>query len=409
MSFFMLILFLLTGPAQSDNQQPLSLSVEQAVEMAYQKNYSIQVLAQEIEGLKAQTKIDSAWPDTEIGVDVAGLNFSQTNPQPEKEISFGLTQILPYPGKLKLKSRAGQTLEEEARLNLERQKILLAAEVKKVYYRCQYLNRTLNTLEKNLELLEEIQKNATARYALSTVPFTDILRVRLETARTKNDLLEARREQTSALAELNFLLGREKDAPLYLTTSLEDRTETEQLPGLAEKKKVQSPNLQIARLRQARAEIMGQIADKNRLPDFSLGLFSPSKRWGAAGFSFGLSYPLFSRKRLTGEKELAVAEKQKALIESLAAERFYESRKNQAWNEVRQAEQQVRIFEESLLTDTETEIEKALNDYRLGRLDSLGLLDLFRNASLVKLEYFRALYLYQTSLADWEKAGEDYE
>ncbi|MGB9893449.1 MAG: TolC family protein, partial [Candidatus Saccharicenans sp.] len=321
----------------------------------------------------------------------------------------GLVQIVPCPGKLKLKVRLGETYEKEAQLKLEKEKILLATEVKKAYYRSLFNQQTVNILEKNLEMLEEIQKNAVSRYALSAVSYTDILRVRLEIARTRNDLLEARKDQAISLSELNLLLGLEKDTPLSLTSSLEDRPENLKLEKLIENRRAQSPTLQMIRIRQTRADILDQVASKDRLPDFSFGLFSPSKKWGAAGFSFGLSYPLFSRKRISGEKELAVAEKQKALLSALAAERFYESRKRQVLNEINQAEQQIKIFEDNLLQDTEAELEKALNDYRLGRLDSLGLLDLYRNSSLVRLEYYRALYLYQVSLAELEKAGEDYE
>ncbi|MGC8745026.1 MAG: hypothetical protein ACP5SQ_00160 [Candidatus Saccharicenans sp.] len=54
-------------------------------------------------------------------------------------------------------------------------------------------------------------------------------------------------------------------------------------------------------------------------------------------------------------------------------------------------------------------LKKALSDYQLGKIDSLNLLDLYRSSAQVELEYYRALYLYLSALAELERAGEDYE
>ncbi|MBC7362314.1 MAG: TolC family protein [Candidatus Aminicenantes bacterium] len=410
MSLFMIFLSLmLAATPQEEPVQPVTLSVEQAVEIAFQKNPTIQVLVQEIESAKAQTLINSSLPDAEAGLEVEALGFTGTARNSESEFSFGLIQPFPFPGKLKLRARIGESYESEARLRLEKEKILLASEVKKAYYRCLLNQKTEETLGKNLELLEEIQKNAISRYALGAVPYTDLLRVRIEIARTRNALFEARKELAMSFSQLNQLLGLEKDTPLELTSTLQYQPLSQQPDQLIEKAKASSPTLKISSLQKSRSELLVKLAEKNRLPDFSFGFYTPSHRLGAAGFSFGLSYPLFSWKRLTGEKQLAAAEVQKAVFAALATEKFYESRKKQALSEIRQAEQQVKAFEESLLMETEAELEKALNDYRLGRLDSLNLLDLYRNASLVRLEYYRALYFYHCSLAEFERAGEDYE
>jgi len=76
---------------------------------------------------------------------------------------------------------------------------------------------------------------------------------------------------------------------------------------------------------------------------------------------------------------------------------------------VDQAGQRVKIFEDSLLEDSKAELEKALNAYRLGQLDSLHLLDLFQAARQMNFEYQQAIYFYLCALADFYSAGEDYE
>ncbi|MDH7574999.1 MAG: TolC family protein [Candidatus Saccharicenans sp.] len=408
MSFVMLFLLILSPVAQDQPLPALPLSVEQAVELAWRQNPTLQALARDTEVARGQTWMDSALPDTELGLDVAGLNFPGTGTV-EQETSLGLVQAIPFPGKLKLRARVGRVTEEEAGLRLERARLRLASEVRKAYYRSLLQQKTVEILLKNLELLAEIQKNAISRYALSAVPYSDILRVKLETARVRNDLLEAKKELTLSRQELTRLLGLKDDRELLLTSSLEPAPADWPLEEALARKKELSPTLRLARLRRDRAELLIRLAERNRLPDFSFGLFSPSKKLGATGFSLGLSYPLFSRKRLAGEKTLAEAERQKAGFEIQAAESFFESRCRQAAAEIIQSREQVRIFEESLLQDSGAELEKALEDYRLGKIDSLGLLDLYRGFSLVRLEYYRAIYLQRAALAEFEAAGEDYE
>ncbi len=408
MSFIMLFLLILSPVAQDQALPVLPLSVDQAVELAFRQNPALLALAGDIEAARGQTRIDSALPEAEIGLEVAGLNIPGAGTV-EQETSLGLVQAIPFPGKLKLRARAGRAAEEEAVLKLERARLRLASEVRKAYYRSLLQQKTVEILLKNLELLEEIQKNAISRYALSAVPYSDIIRVRLETARTRNDLLEARKELTLSRQELSRLLGLKVNQELLLTSGFEPAPDDWTLEEALARKKELSPTLRLARLRRDRAELLVRLADRNRLPDFSLGLFSPSKKPGATGFSLGLSYPLFSRKRLAGEKMVAEAERQKAGFEIRAAESFFESRTRQAAAEIAQSREQIKIFEESLLQDSGAELEKALQDYSLGKLDSLSLLDLYRSLSLVRLEYYRAIYLCQAALAEFEAAGEDYE
>ncbi len=408
MSFVLLFLLIFSQGAQVERPPSLPLSVEAAVELACRQNPALLALAGEVDAARGRTGIDSALPEAEIGLEVAGLKFSGAGTV-EQETSLGLLQIVPFPGKLKLRERAGRVAEEEAALRLQRARLLLASEVRKAYYRSLLQQKTVEILLKNLELLEEIQKNAVSRYALAAVPYSDILRVRLETARTRNDLIEARKELAVSLQELTGLLGLKPDQELVLTSGLEAGQPVSEPEELLTRKKELSPTLRLTRLRQDRAELLVRLADLGRRPDFSFGLFAPSKKLGAAGFSLGLSYPLFSRKKLTGEKILAEAERQKAGFEIQAAERFFESRSRQAAAAIVQSREQVRIFEDSLLQDSGAELDKALEDYRLGKLDSLSLMDLYRSFSLVRLEYYRALYLYLTALAEFEAAGEDYE
>jgi outer membrane protein TolC len=67
----------------------------------------------------------------------------------------------------------------------------------------------------------------------------------------------------------------------------------------------------------------------------------------------------------------------------------------------------VRIFEQNLLKDLEDEFRIGVSQYRIAKVEFLNVLDLYRTYVEARLERLKSLYLYLTSLADLEVAGED--
>jgi outer membrane protein TolC len=399
---------LLSSP-QGTPVKSVNLSLEEAVAVAFERQPGLRLLEQEIQRARATTLIDSALPAAEDGLSVEGLGLSEKARRNDPEYSLGLTQPLPFPGKLGLKSSLGETYEQEASLQLEKGKILLAAQVKKAYLKCLLSQQAVDFMSQNLETLNDIQHNALSRYSLGSVPYSEVLRLKIELVRSQNDLYSARQELAADFSRLKLLLGFEEETTINLTSALTYQELPDRPEALLAKARATSPTLKLAGLKKGRSELLVKLARKDRWPDFSLSFFTPSRRWGAVGFSLGVNWPLFSRKSLKGEKLLAESEQQRAQISLEAADRFFDSQKRLALAAVDQAGQRVKIFEDSLLEDSKAELEKALNAYRLGQLDSLHLLDLFQAARQMNFEYQQAIYFYLCALADFYSAGEDYE
>ena len=409
MSILIVFLSMLLSSPQGAPVKSVNLSLEEAVSVAFERQPGLRLLEQEIQRARATTLIDSALPAAEAGLSVEGLGLSEKARRNDPEYSLGLTQPLPFPGKLGLKSSLGETYEQEASLQLEKGKILLAAQVKKAYLKCLLSQQAVDFMSQNLETLNDIQHNALSRYSLGSVPYSEVLRLKIELVRSQNDLYAARQELAADFSRLKLLLGFEEETTINLTSALTYQELPDRPEALLAKARATSPTLKLAGLKKGRSELLVKLARKDRWLDFSLSFFTPSRRWGAVGFSLGVNWPLFSRKSLKGEKLLAESEQQRAQISLEAADRFFDSQKRLALAAVDQAGQRVKIFEDSLLEDSKAELEKALNAYRLGQLDSLHLLDLFQAARQMNFEYQQAIYFYLCALADFYSAGEDYE
>lgn len=401
-----LLIMIAVVPSPGDD----GFTLEQAVTVALKNNPGVLSALKEAEASLGRRLQLEAIPDPEVLFSDEGLGLGRRSKvEGEKEISFGIQQSLEFPGKRALRSRVGKYGERIALLEVERAKLVVGAEVKRAYYKTVLSSKTVSSLEGTLALLDRFIETAAARYQAGAVPYLDVLRARVEKARTQNELLEARNELRTDKVRLNILMGRRGDDPLELMTGLAFVPPAGDLAAVREEALSTRPSLKIAGLKLERAIAGLMLSRKNLLPDFSVGLFSPSLRANAWGFAVGITVPLYWWKKQKGETIEAAAEKDIEVLSRDSAERRLLARIEEAYSNVTTAAEQVKVFKEKLLGEVESELQLSLTSYGLGKTEALDLLDISRTYRTTQLEYLKALYLYLVSAADLEAAGEDSE
>ena len=385
-------------------------TLEQAVAAALKSNPRVLSALKEAEASLGRKLQLEAIPDPEVLFSNEGLGLGHLSKVAgEKEMSFGIQQSLEFPGKRALRSRVGKYGEHIALLEVERAKLVVGAEAKRTYYKTVMSSKTISSLEGTLALFDRFIETAAARYQAGAVPYLDVLRARVEKARAQNELLGARNELRTDKVRLNILMGRRGDDPLELMTGLAFVPPAGDLAAVREEALSTRPSLKIAGLKLERAIAGLMLSRKNLLPDFSVGLFSPSLRANAWGFAVGITVPLYWWKKQKGETIEAAAEKDIEVVSRDSAERRLLARIEEAYSNVTTAAEQVKVFKEKLLGEVESELQLSLTSYGLGKTEALDLLDISRTYRTTQLEYLKALYLYLVSAADLEAAGEDSE
>ncbi len=401
-----LLIMIAAVPSPGDD----GFTLEQAVTVALKNNPGVLSALKEAEASLGRRLQLEAIPDPEVLFSDEGLGLGRRSKvEGEKEISFGIQQSLEFPGKRALRSRVGKYGERIALLEVERAKLVVGAEVKRAYYKTVLSSKTVSSLEGTLALLDRFIETAAVRYQAGAVPYLDVLRARVEKARAQNELLEARNELRTDKVRLNILMGRRGDDPLELMTGLAFVPPAGDLAAVREEALSTRPSLKIAGLKLERAIAGLMLSRKNLLPDFSVGLFSPSLRANAWGFAVGITVPLYWWKKQKGETIEAAAEKDIEVLSRDSAERRLLARIEEAYSNVTTAAEQVKVFKEKLLGEVESELQLSLTSYGLGKTEALDLLDISRTYRTTQLEYLKALYLYLVSAADLEAAGEDSE
>lgn len=401
---FLALAFRASGLAQT-RPEPGVLTMEQAVQAALARHPDILAARAEIEAAAARRLQAEARPDPSVALGTAAIPFSLSGRAGETEIELGIEQTFEFPGRRALRTDVARFSEETAALELVRVRLLLAARVRKAYLRVVLADRTLASILVAEGHLDEVIDAIQVRYTAGRAAYADVLRARVDRARLRNRAIEERRERQEASAVLNFFLGRPAGEPLRVSSEISlpplGPSAADLKAALAER-----PSVRIAALSVEQAAAAERLAGLNGRPDLTAGLFVPSKRLSAWGFSLGLSLPL-SGKRRAGERAEAAAERDSRLAAADGLRRRFEAAIDSAYESARLADEQVRVFELQLLTGLEDELAVDLELYALGRLEAYALIDLHRAAAEARLEYLRAVYNAAVARVDLDIAGED--
>lgn len=397
-------IFVTALPAQE------GLTIEKAVEIAQSRNPDVLAARTAVEAARGRTLQLKSRPEPRILASLEGLPIPGLKKEGDQtEVNLGIEQLFEYPGKRSLREEIGCQGEDLAQAELERVQLLVAARVKKAYWKAAFAGSAAQAMGRSESRLDTLVADLQAKYRTSAASYADVLRARAEKARLRNQIIEQTQERYAAGLELNALLGRAADEPIELLTDMSFSPLAADLPGLWENARATRPSFMIAALSQARAASAVKLAGLGNRPDLLAGFFLPSVRTNAWGISVGLTMPFLRPGRADGAAMEAGAEAEFARISAEALDRRVRSVLERTYNAAKAAEEQVLVFEKSLLTELEGELQIQLEYFRYGKVEAFSLLDLHRTYVLAEVEHLRALLSYNLALVDLEVAGEETE
>jgi outer membrane protein TolC len=389
------------APALMAGDRPVTL--EDAVARAINSHPAVLKAQKEVDAARGRRLQLEAVPNPELSFEAVGLPL--WNSRHDQEFSLGLRQRLEFPGKRSLRREIGRSGEDQAALELERVRNVVRGRTERAYFRAAYSLSRVADLESILATLKEYSELAAERYKSGQVPYLDVIRGRLESLRVRNEIVEARRELKERTMALGLLMGDERYEPLEFTTGIGFfplGRSFEELKAAA----LAGSTLRLAAARGKQAGLSLSLARKSGLPDFTVGLFTPSKKLGEWGVEVGLTLPLF-RKEYRGAAVEAEAMSEQAAIDSLGQARRVLLVLERSYADVQALEEQIGLLRDSLIRDVEESLKAGLISYQYGKTDALGVLDIVRSLKEARTEFLRALLNHRLALIEIAAAGED--
>jgi cobalt-zinc-cadmium efflux system outer membrane protein len=379
------------------------LSLEKAVETALARNPEVLAARAEVEAARGRRMQLEAVPNPELSFEAVGLPL--WNSRHEQEFSLGLRQRLEYPGKRVLRRDIGRSGEDQTALELERVRNVVRGRTERAYFRAAYSLNKVTDLESILATLKEYSELAAERYKNGQVPYLDVIRGRLESLRLRNEIVEARRELKERTMSLGLLMGAERYEPLEFSTAIGFSPLVQSFEEL-KTAALAGTTLRLTAAKAKQAGLSLSLARKSGLPDFIVGLFTPSKRLGEWGVEVGLTLPLF-RQEYRGAAVEAEAIVEQAAIESRRQARRILLVLERSYADIQALEEQIGLFRDALMRDVEESLKAGLISYQYGKTDALGVLDIVRSLKESRAEYLRALLNHRLALIELAAAGED--
>ena len=147
---------------------------------AEQNNSQIKAAQQSWQAARQVPSQVSTLPDPQINVQQVNVGsprpFAGYTNSDFSYIGLGISQDLPYPGKLRLRGEIAKRDADVTQQQFESVRRSVLSGIKSVYFQLAYLSKTQRILENDGQLLQQVEKAADARYRSGLGNQQDLLR-----------------------------------------------------------------------------------------------------------------------------------------------------------------------------------------------------------------------------------------
>ncbi len=318
-------------------------------------------------------------PTLSLGIQNDGFGRLQIGAAETSWYSLELSQPLPWPGKLRLRTAVAALAADSVGAAIARAQLSAEADVRRAYLGLILARERLALLEQLDALWQKSAGIARKRYETGEGAQSDVLRAQLEFNRLRKRRWALQAEEQTQIQALNRLRARPLDEPIPTAAKVSEieTPRVEELETVLVRARAASPELVVARLGVSRAQTQTQLARRERFPDFNLsagimprGGLEPMWRAGV-----GIGLPVWSyrkQSRAVRESDVrAAAEGESAeAVEQILGLRVAERRVALAT-----LVNTIQLYRDGLLVQSQSTVESTLAQYSVGNVTFASVLD----------------------------------
>jgi len=359
-----------------------NLTLRTALEYGATNNPQIQAAFNQWKGVEQNIAVQKGLPDPTLSY---GYYFepveTKTGPQNQR---FGLNQNIPGFGKLAMKKAIATDLAAASGARYQREKLGLGLAIAHAYAELHYLKRSIEITRDRIQLIQTLEEVARTRYKAGA-SMAAILQAQVELGRLEdrlNSLTDLRAPQT---ARLNAALNRPANAQLPWPADLPYQAVDGTFDPLA------NPELAELGHRINQGEHQVQLAKRQRLPDFALGVQYIDTGDGEDPIigTVGITLPIwFGKNRARIESAAYLKTAAQLTLENRT--QTLEADIRQALFELRDADRKINLYRDSLIPKALQSLEVNRKGYEAGQMEFINLIDAERMLLEFQLSHERA-------------------
>jgi len=331
-----------------------------------------------------QPRVESAYYDWLASVE----RITEARSLPDPQFTFqmdiqnvitsvmpGLMAAIPWPEKLRTGAHAASAESESKYFVFQSAVYSSAYEVKSAFYRLHFLEEKIRVDGETLELLGNLQLAARAQNETGKGTLQDILRAQIEEDSLKNEIANLKDSRSELMARFKAALGLQATDPEPPLPRFESTTLDLTADQVLEAAVAHNAQLKGMAADVRAAEALVRMAQKGRLPDFSLGLMADAQMSPPLYRPLGtVTLPIW-RDKIAAQIGEAQANKHSAearltdaqigLAADVAARSYV----------YREASRNLTLLNEQLLPKARQSLEVARAGYLSGTIDFFNLID----------------------------------
>jgi outer membrane protein TolC len=395
------------SPGMADHAR-IPTSLRELIQEAKQKNPQIAASFHAWQASRNVPKQVSALPETQLSVQ----QFSVGSPRPFAGysnsdfayIGFGASQDIPYPGKRQLRAQVAELEADSMEAQTDSVGRTVVGNLKMIYFRLAYIQQTLGVLQRSDALLNQVQEASEARYRVGQGNQHDVLKVQLQHTKILQEIAHHHQEEGLLEAQIKQVLGRPQESADIVAETITALALPYTAAELFQKAREQNPDVRSKKASVGQQETKVELAHKNFRPDFNVQYAyehtgSQTRDYYMA--TFGIRLPNRSRQKA----ELAEAQEnlERARQELDSESQRVLSEVQQQYVRAKTSEEQLKIYSDGLVPQSEATFQSALSAYQSNRQDFESLLSGFLDVLNLDLEYRYELVEHESALAELER------
>lgn len=391
--------------------EPSVLTLQSVVELAVRDNPNLAQIKARSEAMAAIPSQVGTLPDPIISFNALNLPVDtfDTRQVAHTQMQGGITQAIPFPGKLALREQAATYEAEAAAQNVTEARWRLQRDVKKTWWSLFYLDRALQIIKANQNLLRQFVKIAQTKYEVGQGLQQDVLLAQLELSKFLDSELKLAGARRNFAAIINALLDKPSNTPVKLPEQVHEGLPTllaeEILYQQAEQyRALLAVQHQFINAAQSRLD----LAKKDYYPDFKVGAFYGGRddnlagedRPGFVSFKLSMNLPIFTDSKQSKAVDQRTSELMQQRYGLKDEWNRVRSQISMAHSDFHQTKNQAILFKSGIIPQARQTVASMLAGYQVNKVDFLNLVRSQITLFNYETQYWKALSSANQALAE---------
>jgi outer membrane protein TolC len=398
--------------AQEASQSVHPESLADLLTEAERSNPQIQATRHEVEGAKQVPTQVSTLPDPQVVLQHVSVGsprpFAGYTNSDFAYIGLGISQDIPYPGKLRLRGEIARKDADVSQQRYESVRRAILAEVKAVYFRLGFLAKRRAILEGDGQLLQQVEQAAAAHYRSGMGNQQEVIQAQLQQTTLLREITETELEAGKIQTALKQLLNREQSSLDVIAAELSETSLAYTYDQLLAAAQANNPEISGAQKMVEKQGLQVDLARKDFYPDFNVQYLwqrtDPTQFRAYYMLTLGARIPIYKTRKQQPELAQARADQSRARSEYEMQSQQLAAGLRQQFLTAEKSAELLKIYRQGLVPQAHAELQAGLAAYQSNRQDFQALLASFLDVLKLDEEYWQELAEHETALAQIEQA-----